>query len=284
MKVRFVPGHVTFEHARGLLFEGNRFSRLAADAIDVTGSVGNVFRGNVFEESAAGALKLDGLDDGSDSGNLLENNWVHGIGRDYRASIAVYLEDIVDSTLRHNQINDVPYSGISHTISETKGHGIQILQNRIFDAAGVMMDGGAIYTSGAQGSSYEDGGRIEGNVVHHVRTPTWSAPTPRARPAHRTPSTPTWGRTSSRSATTSSTTAISRGAECLPATCASSATTGTTTSSCSMAPPPILRSGATLCSRATIHAASAKASQAAPASSTRQGSKLPGGIGWSPRP
>jgi hypothetical protein len=91
VKARFVPAGLTFEHGRNLLFEGDRFTHLGADAIDVTGSVGNVFRGNVFEDSAGGAVKLDGLNDGSDIRNLFEDNWIHGVGPDYQGSIALYL-------------------------------------------------------------------------------------------------------------------------------------------------------------------------------------------------
>jgi hypothetical protein len=64
-----------------------------------------------------------GLDDGSDAGNLSEDNWVHDVGADYQASIGVYLEDIVDSTLQHNQIDDLPFSGIAQTISNHQSWG-----------------------------------------------------------------------------------------------------------------------------------------------------------------
>jgi hypothetical protein len=170
-RVLFVPGNLRFEFTRGLLFEGNRFIHLGADGVTITGSIENVFRGNVFAEGAGGALKLNGLDDGSDAGNLFEDNWVHDVGADYQGSIGVYLEDIVDSTLRHNQIDDLPFSGISQTISEAKGRGVHILDNRIYDVVQVLMDGGAIYTSGSQGPSWSAGGLIEGNDVHGALNP-----------------------------------------------------------------------------------------------------------------
>ena len=170
-RVIFVPGNISFEFTRGLQFEGNRFVHLGADSVTITGSAENVFRGNVFAEGAGGALKLNGLDDGSDTGNLFEDNWVHGVGADYKGSIGVYLEDIVDSTLQHNQLDDLPFSGISQTISEAKGRGVHILDNRIYDVAQVLMDGGAIYTSGSQGPSWGAGGFIEGNDVHGALNP-----------------------------------------------------------------------------------------------------------------
>jgi hypothetical protein len=175
----FVPGNLDFRHAQRLLFEGNRFDGLGGDAVDVTGSRDNVFRGNVFEQLAGGAVKLDGLNDGSDAGNLMENNWIHDVGNDYQQSIAVYWEDVVESTFQHNQIDDVPYSGISHTISEAEGHGVQILDNEIFDTVNVLMDGGGIYTSNAQGTSYETGALIQGNEVYEAINPAFAAIDPR---------------------------------------------------------------------------------------------------------
>ncbi len=172
-EVIFIPGNLTFLNAQDLLFEGDRFNHMGGNGVSIRGSRGNVFRGNVFGDLAGGGVKLDGLDDASDAGNLLEDNYVHDVGNDYQGSIGLYLEDIVDTMLQHNQINDVPYSGIAQTISEASGHGVQILDNKIFDTVNVMMDGGGIYTSGAQGTSYRTGATISGNDVHETINPAF---------------------------------------------------------------------------------------------------------------
>jgi hypothetical protein len=170
--IHLVPGNLDFNYTQSLLFEGNRFQKMGADAIDLRGTRSNTFRGNVFTDVAGGALKLDGLDDGSDTANTVVDNYVHGVGKDYLGSIAVYWEDVINSTFSHNQINDVPYSGIAATTPDATGpYGLDIKNNLIYDTVNSIMDGGGIYTSGAQGTSYANGAEIEDNVVYGTLNP-----------------------------------------------------------------------------------------------------------------
>lgn len=182
-RYRVVPAALTFSEARALRFEGNRFTNLGGDGLLISGSVDNVIRGNVFVRLAAGAFKLTGPPLGT-PGNLIENNLVHDIGNDYEGSIGVYLENVVDSIFRHNQIDEVPYSGLvsaglgtdtlDQTLNQPPGHGMQILDNRVFNTVNVLPDGGGIYTAHKQGTSWEDGARIEGNEVFGVIHPLFA--------------------------------------------------------------------------------------------------------------
>jgi hypothetical protein len=177
VRYRVVPAALTFSETRALRFEGNRFTNLGGDGLLISGPVDNVVRGNVFDRLAAGGFKLTGPELGT-PGNLIENNLVHDVGNDYEGSVGVYLENVVDSIFRHNQIDETPYSGLVHaglgtdtleqTLDEPPGHGMQILDNRVFDTVNVMMDGGGIYTAHKLGTSWENGARIEGNEVFGV--------------------------------------------------------------------------------------------------------------------
>lgn len=174
LRFGFVPGNLTFEHSAGLSFEGNRFTRLGADGLKLIGAKATVVRGNEFADLAGGGLKLDShrfRDANND--NLVTNNWVHGIGRDYQGGIAVYLERTVDTVVRHNRVNGVPYSGIvaDNTEQPKPAHGNRIIDNDVFDTVNVLMDGGGIYTAVGQGTSYANGALIEGNHVHGTVNP-----------------------------------------------------------------------------------------------------------------
>jgi Right handed beta helix region len=95
-------------------------------------------------------------------GNRVEDNWVHHIGIDYRGSIGISLEGSRGATVAHNQVNDVPYTGIWGETPE----GLRVESNLVFNAVGTVIDGGGIYLPFAQGTSFDNGAVVRGNVVH----------------------------------------------------------------------------------------------------------------------
>jgi hypothetical protein len=99
---------------------------------------------------------------GPGGGNRVEDNWVHHIGTDYRGSIAITLERAPDTTVAHNQVNNVPYTGIWGD----SPRGLQVVDNLVFNAVRKVPDGGGIYLPLAQGTSFDDGALVRGNVVH----------------------------------------------------------------------------------------------------------------------
>ena len=156
-----MPGQVAFRTAERISVEGNRFTHLGglALALSRVGS-GNTVRGNVVEDVSGGGVELRGRG----GGNRVEDNWVRHIGRDYRSSIGIAVEGSRDATVAHNQVNDVPYTGIW---GESPA-GLRMEGNLVFDAVRSVPDGGGIYLPFAQGSSFDDGAVVRGNVVHHT--------------------------------------------------------------------------------------------------------------------
>jgi hypothetical protein len=116
--------------------------------------------GNVVEDVSGGGVEVRG----PGGGNRVVDNWVRRIGVDYRSSIGIALEDSPHATVAHNQVNDVPYSGIWGAAPG----GLRVENNLVFNAVGTVTDGGGIYLPSAQGTSFDDGAVVRGNVVHHA--------------------------------------------------------------------------------------------------------------------
>lgn len=171
-----VPGNLLFRHSDRIAFEGNRFERLGAAALEFSHDSGyNSIVGNVFTDISGGGVWIGASAPevgGPNPGNRVANNWVHNIGREFLGSTGILLQGTQDSVVEHNQVNDVPYSGIVLAHSGDLANvgpattGQKALNNYVFDALNVLHDGGGIYITGPQGSTWENGSLTEGNVVH----------------------------------------------------------------------------------------------------------------------
>jgi hypothetical protein len=84
------------------------------------------------------------------------------------------------TTIAHNQINGVAYTGISigwggwldkiqKPAQPTYANRNRVTNNLIFDHMLVLNDGGGVYVNGIQGSSLSTGLTISGNVIHDDR-------------------------------------------------------------------------------------------------------------------
>ena len=177
-----VPGNVAFRTAERIGVEGNRFVHLGGQALEFSkNSSNNVVDGNVITDVSDGGILMGVVPPdlkGTNRGNRITNNWIHGTGVEYRGSSAVWDTATQYTTIAHNQINDVPYSGIlSGPSDDLRGimRGNRILGNRVLRTNRLLSDGGGIYLRGEQGTSYADGAVISGNVVTESKfTPEWN--------------------------------------------------------------------------------------------------------------
>ncbi|ANS70258.1 hypothetical protein SLINC_8034 [Streptomyces lincolnensis] len=176
-----VPGTVAFRTAERISLEGNRFTHLGAQALELSqNSSHNVVDGNVITDVSDGGILLGVVPpavQGTNRGNRITNNWIHRTGAEYRASSAIWDTATQDTTIAHNQVNDVPYTGILSGPSEDlRGvmHGNRILDNRVFATNRLLVDGGGIYLRGEQGTSYADGAVISGNAVTDSKYGIWN--------------------------------------------------------------------------------------------------------------
>jgi hypothetical protein len=156
-----MPGGVVFRAAERISIVGNRFTHLGGQALVVSqAGPDNTVLGNVIADVSGGGVELRGP--GED--NRVEDNWVHDIGIDYRSSIGIVLEGSPEATVAHNQVNDVPYSGIWGE----SPRGLQVLGNLVFNAVREVPDGGGIYLPYALGTSFDDGAVVRDNVVQNA--------------------------------------------------------------------------------------------------------------------
>lgn len=154
-----MPGRVAIQGAERIRFQGNHFTHLGGQAL-VLSRVGsdNVVRGNTIDDVSGGGIEVRG----PGGNNRVEDNWIHDIGTEYRGSIGIALEGSPRATVAHNQVDDVPYTGIY----VESPRGVRIVNNRVFNAVRIVPDGGGIYLPFAQGTSFGDGAVVRGNVVH----------------------------------------------------------------------------------------------------------------------
>ncbi|OPG06989.1 hypothetical protein B1R27_15360 [Streptomyces sp. GKU 895] len=176
-----VPGTVAFRTAERITFEGNRFTHLGAQALELSeNSSHNVVDGNVISDVSDGGILMGVVppdQKGTNRGNRITNNWIHHIGAEYHAASGIWDTATRETTIAHNQVNDVPYSGIlSGPGDDLRGimHRNRILDNRVFATNQELQDGGGIYLRGEQGSSFADGAVISGNAVTDSKYGDWN--------------------------------------------------------------------------------------------------------------
>lgn len=178
---RSMPGNVRFRHSQRIVVEDCRFTRLGADGLEMSlGSEANVVRGNLFTDISGGGISIGARQPDTDldrvnPDNVIENNLVYAIGVEYKGGIGIYAEKVQTTVIAHNEVHDVPYTGISfgeywthYPEGETTAHGNRILENHVYRCMQALSDGGGIFTAAHQGTSYDDGSQVRGNHVHDM--------------------------------------------------------------------------------------------------------------------
>ncbi|WET76414.1 right-handed parallel beta-helix repeat-containing protein [Amycolatopsis sp. QT-25] len=159
-----LPANVSLTSARRVTLEGNHFTRLGAGALLIENGTDVEIRANVFDEISGSGIAVH-----TSTRVSVEDNLVHHIGTEYRGSPAVLVVESVETTVAHNEIHDVPHNGIVVTGGE-RARGTQVISNLVERSMGKLMDGGGIYLSAPQGSSFAGGAMVRGNVIRDVLT------------------------------------------------------------------------------------------------------------------
>ncbi|MEU3627509.1 hypothetical protein BS329_41165 [Amycolatopsis coloradensis] len=159
-----LPANVSLTAVRQVTLEDNHFTRLGAGGLLVEDSTDVEIRSNVFDEISGSGIAVH-----ESTRVALEDNLVHHIGTEYRGSSAVIVVESEETTVAHNEIHDVPHNGIVITGGE-RAKGTQVIANLVERTMGKLMDGGGIYLSAPQGSSFAGGAVVRGNVIRDVLT------------------------------------------------------------------------------------------------------------------
>ena len=100
-------------------------------------------------------------------GNRIINNYIHGCGAEWFGCVGIADQFTVNTTMLKNNIDDLPYTGLSSgfnwTDVVTSQSGTVIAQNHIHDCMKLLNDGGGIYTLGNH-----QGGLIDGNLIYDI--------------------------------------------------------------------------------------------------------------------
>jgi len=178
------PGNVEFGYDRNLSFLDDRFFHLGAAGLDLNdGSQNDTITGSVFTDISGNGIEVGNVDmpyaKGADqtSGVSLSDNYLYGFPVEYQGGCPIIVGYAANTLITHNQIDDVPYSGISigwggwpdkygHPTQVNFSHNNTISWNNVFNFMQLLSDGGGIYTQGITGNSWQSGQLVEDNVVH----------------------------------------------------------------------------------------------------------------------
>ncbi|MDI3319825.1 hypothetical protein [Pinibacter soli] len=181
---------VNLTYARAIKFERVVFEHLGGNALNMySGSQDNLVVGCVFTDISGNGIQIGdykgmftaGTENyilNADSLVWLRNNDVYNsyfnkIGVEYFSSTAIAATLPVDMDIVHNEIGNIPYSGIHigwgwDRFATSVSQRTNIQYNYIHDVMSVLRDGGAIYTLGPTNGSATNKGRISNNYIQNV--------------------------------------------------------------------------------------------------------------------
>jgi hypothetical protein len=198
------PGNVAFRFARNVRFVGDRFRHLGAVGLALgTGSQHTLVKGGTFADVGSSAIQLSGIRAADHNprstaqtslGNKIAGNLISHVAWEYPDAPGIFIGFSSGTQVVRNLIEDVPWSGIAlgwgwglldpggfpglpHATrhqwgqweTPTPNRNGLVAENTITEFLGLLWDGGAIYTTGAQGTSMENGLRIERNLAYGKR-------------------------------------------------------------------------------------------------------------------
>ncbi|MCX6922349.1 MAG: right-handed parallel beta-helix repeat-containing protein [Verrucomicrobia bacterium] len=170
--IRFEDCRFAHLNASGLGFgPGCRKNSLSRCTLEDIGGNGIMigWRGTgQMQAGAEGSLDADWADPAdAPTGNEVVNCEIRRCGSDSRGGVGVFVAFSGDTRIAHNEIHDLPYTGISvgyrWNTTPTSQTRCLVEYNHIHDLMKKLADGGGIYTLG-----YQPGTILRGNLIHNV--------------------------------------------------------------------------------------------------------------------
>lgn len=157
-----IPAAFQAAFADHITLRGCSFTHLGGTGVQFVSGDDNILEGNSFIDLAGGGIEF-----GSDAArpanprliprrNTIANNFLTRIGEDYFGSVAILAYYTDKTAITHNEISEVPYTGISvgwgwGNPLAPPGTGLnRILHNRVSHFMLRLDDGGGIYTTDRQ--------------------------------------------------------------------------------------------------------------------------------------
>ena len=199
-----IPGNLSFLYAQNITFENNAFAHMGAIALNFgTGSQNNEIINNTFSDISAAAIQVGGIaaedhhpehPSQLTSDNHIANNLIEYSGQEFYDAPGIFIGFTTRTLVEHNEISHVPWAGIAigwgwglldpggfaglpHATpyewgfigTPSAAQRNKIIHNKIQYFLEKLWDGGAIYTTGFQGTSIENGQLIAWNVALNKR-------------------------------------------------------------------------------------------------------------------
>jgi hypothetical protein len=180
---------LTFHFAKNIRVEKCRFLHLGASGLTaLAGCQQMTVEGCSFYDISGVGLQMGNYKDwrekDSENGylpsderlvlkdNRIVNNWFNLCGVEYRSSAALAISFPKNNEIAHNEIYNMPYSGMHlgwgwNTIPQSANEGNRIHYNKVQNTMVELADGGAIYTLGPGGDSTKHN-YIENNYLNRV--------------------------------------------------------------------------------------------------------------------
>ena len=181
------PVAIECAFAEGIRFENCRFAHLNASGLgfgpgcrsnlvsrctveDIGGNGVMIgWRGTGrLQAGAEGMLDADWADPtDAPASHTVEHSVIRRCGADSRGGVGIWVGFSADTRLAHNEIHDLPYTGISigyrWNTTPTSQARCVAEYNHIYDVMKKVADGGGIYTLG-----FQPGTVLRGNLIHDV--------------------------------------------------------------------------------------------------------------------
>jgi hypothetical protein len=178
------PANVSLTYDQNVEFSGDAFIHLGGAGLGLgNGTQNATIKGNVVTDTSGSGIQLGNVDMPQATGAdqtvsvTIQDNHVFATCAEFHGGIGIDVGYAVDTLIDHNQIDTLPYSGISIGWGgwgdkanmpglANYSHGNVVSNNLVYDFVQYLSDGGAIYSNGQTGSSFETGEHITGNVMH----------------------------------------------------------------------------------------------------------------------
>lgn len=160
--IAFIPAAVSFTKASNVTVDRSVFARLGATALEFKGgSKNNLIEGNLFRDIGGSAIRIgDPQPAIADlttvaENNVISDNYVTEVGRDYFDAQAINVQHARGTTVEHNEVHNVPYTGIgAGWPSNSDAAQDNLIQgNRVHNALQRLRDGSTLYVLAHQPDS-----------------------------------------------------------------------------------------------------------------------------------
>ena len=140
---------VNINSSTGVVIDGNKFANVAQGVLLSGSSNNNTVSNNTLGETWGAAIKVGQ----GTSQNLITQNTIQNSNTVFATSGAIELENTVNNTISHNNIQNVPRFGIADFQTSGKVGANLIQYNTVVNSGLATDDGGAIYAYAGTNSS-----------------------------------------------------------------------------------------------------------------------------------